>query len=142
MRRPHHTKRSLRSRTHKAQEALVVGVASPDYTRERKLQVLRKFSRVYIGRRADSQRSPRRKLSQTQTHRATFVVGHARRGGGPRPLFQDKGGFRATQETTKLRPWYYSSTTYNPIPASLHICEEHLRICLALPTNADSNAAG
>ena len=115
MRRPHHTKRSLRSRTHKAQEALVVGVASPDYTRERKLQVLRKFSRVYIGRRADSQRSPRRKLSQTQTHRATFAVGHARRGGGPRPLFQAKGGFRATQETTKLRPCYVHVTLRNAI---------------------------
>ena len=45
-RRPHHTKRSLRSRTHKAQAALVVGVA----LRKRELQVLRKFSR----RRADS----------------------------------------------------------------------------------------
>ena len=57
-----------------------------------------------VGRRADSQHSPRRKL----THRPQpSCVGHARRGGGPRPLFQAKGGFRATQETTKLRPCYH-----------------------------------
>ena len=91
--RPHHIKHSLRSRTHKVQAALVVGVAS----HKRKLQVLRKFSR----RRADSQHSPYRKRKHTAQ---PSCVGHARRGGGPRPIFQAKGGFRAMQETPKLRP--------------------------------------
>ena len=46
----------------------------------------------------------------------------------PRPLFQAKGGFRATQETTKLRPWSESI-----VPPSNNVITSFLSTLIGQP---------
>ena len=91
-------------RATQAQSGVAVGVTLPDCANIR-------FSRIYsrAKKNALTLSNQKKAIANTKTPRKLRTwrkVGHARtEAARPRRLFQAKGGFRATQETTKLRPW-------------------------------------